>query len=256
MTSPSNYFDYQQTRPHQLRGRIMADMIHRRIEATAWDYIVSNNDRASNGIQVADIGYGNGWLCHQYGNRRYENVSRVRVSAVDTTFPGGYTPVEPTDSLIVSPEWGTVRQLLEDKSPSYKGFYDGVVLGEVLEHVDTPFVMLAEVYELLRPGGWVVGSAPNSGQLWDVLKMLVGHAPHQVEAKAREPHYEHQSFFTIGLLRSLLRDTGFTRVKIYTNMVRLLPRGRETQIPLLSPFVERVMPRFGDRLIWEGEKPL
>ena len=84
--------------------------------------------------------------------------------------------------------------------------------------------------------------------------MVAGHAPHQVEAKAREPHYEHQSFFTSGLLRSLLHEVEFTRVKIYTNLVRLLPRGRETQIPLLSPFVERFMPRFGDRLIWECEK--
>ena len=99
-----------------------------------------------------------------------------------------------------------------------------------------------------------MGSVPNSGQLWDVLKMVAGHAPHQVEAKAREPHYEHQSFFTSGLLRSLLHEVEFTRVKIYTNLVRLLPRGRETQIPLLSPFVERFMPRFGDRLIWECEK--
>ena len=77
-----DYFAYQQTRPHQLRGRIMADLIHRRIEASAWDYIVAGNDRASNGVQVADIGYGNGWLWNQFMDRCYENASRGRGSAV------------------------------------------------------------------------------------------------------------------------------------------------------------------------------
>lgn len=244
-----DYFAYQQTRPHQLRGRIMADMIHQRIEATGWDKLTSNTVYGSSPpVYVVEVGIGNGWLTRQYAGNKYQNA-KVAIVGVDP-----HAAIIGELCRFVLDLKANLTDLQNDPHPFKSHSFDGFVLGEVLEHVDTPAMMLTEVYDLLAPGGWVVGSVPNSGQLWDVLKMVVGHAPHQVEAKAREPHYEHQSFFTAGLLRSLLHEVGFTRVKITTNLVRLLPRGRETQIPLLSPFVERFLPRFGDRLIWECEK--
>ena len=79
--------------------------------------------------------------------------------------------------------------------------YDRVVLSNVLEHALDPHEMLADVHRILKPGGEVWISLPNS-RSW--LRRLFGrfwinwHVPF------------HITHFSAGRLRSLLTDSSFT----------------------------------------------
>ena len=92
-------------------------------------------------------------------------------------------------------------QLVETFEPSER--YDVVVLSNVLEHSLEPALMMTHVYRLLRPGGEVWISCPNS-RSW--LRSVFGrywinwHVPF------------HISHFSVETLRGLLREKGFTVV--------------------------------------------
>ena len=47
--------------------------------------------------------------------------------------------------------------------------FDGVVLGEILEHVFDPEKVLAEAYRVVRPGGRIVASTPILGHHYDPM---------------------------------------------------------------------------------------
>jgi len=50
--------------------------------------------------------------------------------------------------------------------PFRDGSFTGVLLLDVLEHLDDPETALAESVRVLRPGGWVAISLPNSQTTW------------------------------------------------------------------------------------------
>lgn len=80
------------------------------------------------------------------------------------------------------------------------GPYDIVVMSHVLEHVEHPRTVLAEVLRVLRPGGILALSQPNYRglvpQIWGTA--WYGWQPNQ--------HYWH---FTVDSLRQLFTQTGF-----------------------------------------------
>jgi len=94
-------------------------------------------------------------------------------------------------------------QLVECFDPAE--LYDVVVLSNVLEHSLEPTVMMAHVNRLLRPGGQVWISCPNSNSF---LRTLFGkfwlnwHLPF------------HISHFTVATLSGLLMRTGFDSLEL------------------------------------------
>jgi SAM-dependent methyltransferase len=54
---------------------------------------------------------------------------------------------------------------------------DGVVAGEILEHVSRSRLFLREIARVLRPGGWLVLSVPNIVSLKYRLSFLLGRIP-------------------------------------------------------------------------------
>ncbi len=85
------------------------------------------------------------------------------------------------------------------------GRYDIVSMNHVLEHVVYPHTMLERAYELLRPGGFVIGQLPTVSS-WE--NTLFGHNwggyhyPRHLQIPSK-----------VGLL-GLLQDVGFSSVKI------------------------------------------
>jgi predicted SAM-dependent methyltransferase len=58
---------------------------------------------------------------------------------------------------------------------------DLAVMAEVLEHLYTaPTLVLAFVYSLLRPGGFLIVETPNAASLKKRLKLLVGRHPYEM----------------------------------------------------------------------------
>jgi 2-polyprenyl-3-methyl-5-hydroxy-6-metoxy-1,4-benzoquinol methylase len=108
--------------------------------------------------------------------------------------------------------------------------FDLVVAGEVVEHVPFPDVFIAEAARVLRSGGRVVGSVPNSFRLKNRLTFLRG--------RWFEIDSTHLRQFSPTMLRALL-SSRFARVEIHPCVGRL------------SPLWPRM---FGNDLVWVAHK--
>lgn len=75
--------------------------------------------------------------------------------------------------LGIETHWADADEPLPFASESF----DVVVAGEVLEHLREPARLVAEILRVLRPGGTLVGSVPNSFRLKSRLLFLLGRSP-------------------------------------------------------------------------------
>lgn len=74
----------------------------------------------------------------------------------------------------VAAKWGVSGQVQTQQGraqqlPYQEDEFDAVVLGEILEHVADPEVVLSEAYRVVRPAGIVVASTPVGAHHWDPL---------------------------------------------------------------------------------------
>lgn len=70
------------------------------------------------------------------------------------------------------------------------GPYSLIVMAEVIEHLYTsPFLVLAYLRSLLRPGGRLIVQTPNAAALENRLKLLCGSNPYPLIELSRRGHY-------------------------------------------------------------------
>jgi SAM-dependent methyltransferase len=122
--------------------------------------------------KLLDVGCGTAWLAEH--------------------FPA-YTGIDGSlDAVRIAGERGrnVVLGDLADPLPFDAGEFDGVVLKDVLEHLDRPDELVREVRRVLRPGGIVFASSPDAqGWVWD--------------------DYTHRRPYTRKSFRLLFGDQGF-----------------------------------------------
>ena len=80
------------------------------------------------------------------------------------------------------------------------GSFDAVTMSHVIEHVPQPVVLLKEVWRVLRPGGRLVVTTPNSGSL--------GHQVFRGNWMGLDPP-RHLHVFSLGSLGQIARAGGF-----------------------------------------------
>ena len=97
-----------------------------------------------------------------------------------------------------------VQANVEEPLPFDDGSFDAVVAGELLEHLQFPDALVAEIQRVLRPGGVLAGSVPNAFRVQSRLRFLRGNAP--------EDDPTHLRMFSPAALRELL--AGFERVEL------------------------------------------
>ena len=97
-----------------------------------------------------------------------------------------------------------VQANVEETLPFDDGSFDAVVAGELLEHLQFPDALVAEIRRVLRPGGVLAGSVPNAFRVQSRLRFLRGNAP--------EDDPTHLRMFSPAALRELL--AGFERVEL------------------------------------------
>jgi SAM-dependent methyltransferase len=115
------------------------------------------------GRAVLDVGCGPGYLAEILAGRGYQVTGLER--------PGGYDPASFPGCVDL------IETDLEAGLPELSSQYDYVVCADVLEHLRRPEELLQQLRAALRPGGVIVASLPNSGNIWFRLNVLLGRFP-------------------------------------------------------------------------------
>lgn len=101
--------------------------------------------------------------------------------------------------------------------PAATESYDSILCSEVLEHLDVdPMFMLSEINRVLKMGGTLVLSTPNSCSTQSLWKLLRGYEPYfyMQYHKDRNP-YRHNYEYSKRTLKTVLEAAGF-EVDIWT----------------------------------------
>jgi SAM-dependent methyltransferase len=175
-------------RRHRVRNALCAEIISRRLERG----------------KVLDVGAGRGGLSHRLLELGYD------VTAVD---------VDPSvcehPDVIVQPCNIMAGLPFDDES------FDLVAMTEVIEHVEDPFRAVRECNRVLKPGGLLLLTTPNYGQIEERLGYLTaGTLPGALECRLLPPRpgraHGHVAPFSIMRLKYLLSSNGFQMVYLTT----------------------------------------
>jgi len=128
-------------------------------------------------------------------------------------------------------------------APFPEGTFDTIYMGELLEHLQTPYNTLASVNRLLKPGGRFVVDVPNPYALARMLRWLL---------LKREPLGDptHHLFYTPIILATMAQRSGFRVIEIATDDKVSLLKG--ISIRRLLP--ARVKSGLGSHLLMACEK--
>jgi ubiquinone/menaquinone biosynthesis C-methylase UbiE len=100
--------------------------------------------------------------------------------------------------------------------PFSSGSFDGVVCGEVLEHVVDDSAAVRELYRILRPDGICVVTVPANSKLWGFDDEWAGHLR----------RYEEEELIDLlernGIHAEEVRWWGFPTLRLYRHMVNRL----------------------------------
>ncbi len=106
--------------------------------------------------------------------------------------------------------------------------FDLAFCSEVIEHMNSPERLAAEMFRVLKPGGMLVLSTPNSAFWLYRLFGLFGYTVSELQ------HPKHFQFFSRRSLDRLLRGAGFAPSRLFgRNIYVLLPDVPEPMRPLL-----------------------
>jgi SAM-dependent methyltransferase len=134
--------------------------------------------------------------------------------------------------------------------PLRSGALDGILAGEIIEHVYDPALLLRECRRVLRPGGILVITTPNLATAQDRLRFLIGRAPRQVNPFHEYLHL-HIRPFTYSLLAVGLRLAGLVPARPLSNYVVWRTRFGEVR----SSWAASRWPTLGGSLIVAAVRP-
>jgi SAM-dependent methyltransferase len=142
------------------------------------------------GRRVLDLGCADGYLAAILAARGY------RVTGVERACAAGFPP-----------EVALVEADLDLGLPVLDGLFDFVLCADVLEHLKEPKRLLDQIRGVLAPGGRLVCSLPNSGNLYFRLNILAGRFPRHDKGLFDRTHLH---FLMWANWVDLLSSAGFT----------------------------------------------
>lgn len=133
--------------------------------------------------KALDMGCGDGFWSDELKKKKWNVVS---VDGFDGRYPG------------------MIKVNAEERLPFNDNEFDLVWMSEVLEHIQNAAGVVAEMRRILKPGGKIVLTTPNSSfWIYDILNWF-GLSPKQVQ------NPDHKQFFDMKQMREL-----FPKAKIY-----------------------------------------
>jgi len=100
--------------------------------------------------------------------------------------------------------------LEKDSIPFSDGFFDYVICTEVIEHLSNADRLLSEIYRVLKKGGHLILSTPNSASSANRIRILIGRSPGCLHVSLEEHPWGHIRCYTLADLRYLLNKYNFT----------------------------------------------
>ncbi|MEZ5354881.1 MAG: class I SAM-dependent methyltransferase [Bryobacteraceae bacterium] len=149
-----------------------------------------------NGRRVLDAGCGNGDLSRLLAGRGYAVTALER--------PGGVTGQLPSAVRLIEHD-------LETGLPKFDAPFDFILCADILEHLRDPLSLLRQLRSTLAPGGELVASLPNSGNLYFRLIVLSGRFPQEEKGLFDRTHLH---FYTWDGWRHLFTSAGFAMVEV------------------------------------------
>lgn len=157
------------------------------------------------GRTVLDVGCGQGYLGEILAARGYEVTGVERPGIVNRERFAKHVELVEADLDFGLPRLGAT--------------FDYVLLADVLEHLRDPENLLLDLRQVLSPGGRIVASLPNSGNLYFRLNVLIGRIPQDNKGLFDRTHLR---FFTWRGWSDLLASAGYT---IESSGVTAIPVG-------------------------------
>lgn len=147
-------------------------------------------------VRILDVGCGKGGNC-SWLREKGKKVYGVTLSDLEAAHISNL--VERVD----------VANIETWEIPYEKGFFDGILLSHVLEHLVDPWETLRKLSLFLRDGGRVYVGVPNIAHLPLRWQIMNGRFEYQEMGPMDQRHLR---FFNFRSAQELLRKTGFTVV--------------------------------------------
>jgi len=148
------------------------------------------------GLRLLDLGCGNGEMGALLAARGFEVTGVERMGGTDARFPSCVRLIEAD---------------LDRGLPPVAGTFDYIICADILEHLKDPGALIRGITGLLSPGGSLVASLPNSGNIYFRLKILMGQFPQDDKGLFDRTHLR---FYMWDGWRDLLERSGFKVVAV------------------------------------------
>lgn len=127
--------------------------------------------------------------------------------------------------------------------PFKNNYFDVVLLGEILEHLFDPDLLLTKIKKKLKRGGGLIITTPNLATLGRRLQLLCGLNP-AIETRLTKYSAGHLRYFVKQTLFDLLLSHQFKVIHFSSDLIHLTPDGKLNTILLA-----RLFPTLGRTLI-------
>jgi 2-polyprenyl-3-methyl-5-hydroxy-6-metoxy-1,4-benzoquinol methylase len=152
------------------------------------------------------------------------------------------------------------KQSIEQIPDEHLKDYEVVILGDVLEHLLDPELILTRLVSLQPPGGCFIISIPNIANVWVRMNLLFGRFDYQDKGILDKTHLH---FFTLKSIRALISRSGLQIQQVKSTPIPLpllnhwfISSFLGSQIFSLLHLVTTIFPTlFGYQFVIKAEKP-